>query len=68
MAVETVTEVKRILYIAECPKCKDRVEQENNLSRERYCTTCHIWIPFIETSWTGEDYNPPDPNRPWQVR
>lgn len=47
--------IRRILYISQCPKCGDRQEVDANPPRERFCSVCEIWVPFVEESYTGPD-------------
>jgi hypothetical protein len=59
MSHEVITQVKRTIYVAECPKCHDRVEHTERIAKERYCNGCGVWIPFEEISYIG----PALPNR-----
>lgn len=55
MAVEYIKTVKRMLYVATCPKCGDRVEHTEKIAKERFCNACNIWVPFVEESYTGSE-------------
>lgn len=56
MAVERMTMVKRTIWVSECPNCSDRKEFIENPPKERFCFVCNIWVPFVESSYTGKDY------------
>jgi len=47
----------RTKWVSECPKCGDRVEKDASAPRERMCMHCHEWVPFIDQSYTGKDFN-----------
>ena len=53
MAYETITQVKRTLYVAECPVCHDRKEHTERIAKEFFCTKDNTWVPFEEVSYTG---------------
>ena len=57
MAVERIVtvEVKRTIYVADCPKCGERDVKESNPPRERMCK-CGDWVPYQEQSYTGPDF------------
>lgn len=45
--------VKRTVWVAECPHDKKIADQSP--ARERYCSECSAWIPYVEISYTGKD-------------
>ena len=47
------TLVKRTIYVAKCPTCHESRTETEAVSKERFCMTCSIWVPFVEHSWTG---------------
>lgn len=51
MSHEIITQVKRTIWVAECPH--DKRIAESNPPRECYCNECQAWIPFKEVSYTG---------------
>lgn len=55
MTYERKVLVTRTIYVAECPKCHQRVEHTENIAKERFCTQCGEWVPFVEQSYTGPD-------------
>ena len=48
-------QVKRTIYVAECPNCHDRTEHTERIAKERFCSHCSIWVPFVEQSYTGPE-------------
>lgn len=55
MSHETITQVKRTLYVSHCKQCGDRVEVDKDPPRERYCNHCESWVPYEEVSYTGPE-------------
>lgn len=53
MSYETITQVKRTLFVAECPNCHDRQENTEKAAKAFYCMPCAVWVPFEEVSYTG---------------
>lgn len=49
--------VKRTIWVSKCPKCGDTVEKDERAPRERRCNQCKIWVPFVESSYTGKDFS-----------
>jgi hypothetical protein len=56
MVVERIVTVKRTIWVAECPNCHDRSETTENPPKERFCSPCGVWVPYVELSYTGKDY------------
>lgn len=54
MAVETITMVKRTIYVAVCP-CGERDVRTENPPREIRFNCCGQWVPFVEETYTGQD-------------
>jgi hypothetical protein len=54
MSVETY--IKRVLWVAKCPKCGDSVEKDSKPPRERFCNDCKVWIPYKEQSYIGPEF------------
>jgi len=55
MVYETITQVKRTIYVAICPKCGDRTEHTERVAKEKYCSQCNVWVPYEEVSFTGPE-------------
>lgn len=53
MAHEIITQVKRTIYVAECPNCFERVEHTERIAKERWCAKCKQWVPYEAISYTG---------------
>ena len=51
MAAEQL--VKRILWVAECAGCGERVEVASSPPRERFCMKCGAWVPYKQVDWAG---------------
>jgi hypothetical protein len=49
--------IKRTIWVSKCPKCGDSVEKDEKAPRERLCMPCHEWVPYIEQSYIGKDFN-----------
>lgn len=52
---EVITNIKRTVWISQCPECTDRVVKTESAPRERLCMNCNLWVPFKEESYTGPD-------------
>jgi hypothetical protein len=53
--------VKRTIWIWTCPKCGDWKEAVSHPPRERQCSTCKVWAPYVEESYVGPDMPPATP-------
>lgn len=53
MAIEHL--IKRTVFVAQC-KCGEKDTRDDHAPRERLCS-CGKWVPFIEESYTGPDFN-----------
>ena len=56
MAVETITQVKRTIWVAACDHEK-KIEVDDPGRRQSYCAKCDKWIPYMEETYTGPVIN-----------
>lgn len=47
--------IRRVIWVAKCPKCGKSVEKDKNPPRERLCFDCNIWVPYEEQSFVGPE-------------
>ena len=52
---EKIVNIKRVIWVAKCPKCGESVEKTEKPPRERFCDSCKEWIPYVEQSFTGPE-------------
>jgi len=55
MAFEKKELVTRMIYVATCDSCQEKIIHTENYAKERYCKNCDKWVPFKEESYTGPE-------------
>ena len=51
---ETITLVKRTIWVAKCLTCEFQDTRVKNPPREMRCPNCKTWIDYVENTYTGK--------------